>query len=110
MLMKHKPGLRNSALSAREREQAEALSISALSFLASEEARLFAFLDATGLDPGSLREAASSPGFLLAVLEHVAADESLLLAFTANENIDPSAILRAREKLAGPLPDGLREG
>jgi hypothetical protein len=110
MLMKDKSRAKKSASSAAERESAETLAIAVLGFLAAQDDRLLGFLDATGLDPAAMRDAAGSPDFLVAVLEHLASDESLLLTFAAGQSIDPGAVLRARARLAGPLADGLREG
>jgi hypothetical protein len=82
------------------REAAEALSIEALSFLASDPERLERFLSLSGLDPATIRLAASDSGFLAAVLEHFCTDESLLLAFSANTGRDPADIGKALRVLA----------
>jgi hypothetical protein len=82
------------------REAAEALSIEALSFLASDPERLERFLSLSGLDPATIRLAASDPGFLAAVLEHFCTDESLLLAFSANTGRDPADVGKALRVLA----------
>jgi hypothetical protein len=83
------------------REQAEAVAVSALSFLADDAERLGAFLALTGMGPESIRAAASEPHFLAGVLEHVVSDERLLLDFAEHHNIDPFEITRARATLAG---------
>ncbi|MEN5084052.1 DUF3572 domain-containing protein [Bosea sp. TWI1241] len=85
-------------------QEAEALALRALAFLASEPERIEPFLAATGIGPGTLRSAAQEPGFLLAVVDHLCASESLLLEFAANLALDPEVIAQARELLAGP-PD-----
>ena len=85
-----------------DRASAEQLAIECLGFLAGDGERLSAFLAQTGLDPSSLRSAASSPGFLPGVLDHVAGDENLLLAFAADSGRDPASIGRARDLLGGP--------
>lgn len=97
-LFPHKPRAVSS-------DQAEALAIAALGFLASEGSRIAAFLEATGLAPKDLREAARSPGFLAGVLEFLAADESLLLVFSSEKGIDPSLVLGAKQALS-PDPAG----
>jgi DNA polymerase IV len=56
-------------------EQAEAIAISALSFIASDPERLDRFLAVTGLDPAALRAAAGAPGFLSGVLDYLCSDE-----------------------------------
>ncbi len=83
-------------------DEAEALAIGALSFLASEEHRLASFLYQTGLSPADLRREAGSTELLAGVLDFIAADELLLLVFAAEQRIDPTRILHARHLL---LPD-----
>ena len=86
-------------------EQAEAMAIEALGFLASDPERLSRFLDICGLNPGNLRAAAQEPRFLGAVLEYLTTDESLLLAFAANAGRSPEDVARAHVALAGPRAD-----
>ena len=92
------------------RTEAVDLAIHALSFLAADPERLGPFLALSGLDPGRIREAARSPGFLAAVLEHVCSDDSLLGPFTSETGVPPATVDRARQILSGPVPDGLRDG
>jgi hypothetical protein len=87
--------------SSAAREGAEMLAIQALSFIAEEPERLNAFLSASGLALGRLRESASDPGFLAGVLDHMLADESLLMAFTDSAAVDPADIARAKDALGG---------
>jgi len=86
-------------------EWAQTLAIEALGFLAADMERLEPFLSLTGIDPGNLRRVAAEPSFLVAVLDHLAGDESLLLAFAANGGHNPADVERARDALAGPMPD-----
>jgi type IV secretion system protein VirB4 len=51
---------------------------------------------------GSIRAAASQPGFLSAVLDHIAFDEPSLLAFAAEIGEAPETIAAARALLSGP--------
>lgn|SRR5690349_18733472 len=83
------------------RDQAEALSLKALVFLASDEARLTRFLQLTGLAPETLRAQADTPEILAAVLDHILADQTLLLVFAAGEAIEPDQIERARVLISG---------
>lgn len=83
------------------RENAEALAIAALSFLAEDSDRLGAFLALSGLGPESLRAASGDPDFLAGVLDHVVSDEKLLLDFAAHQNVDPFVVTRARIALGG---------
>ena len=82
------------------REEAEALALAALEFLGRDEERISRFLALSGLDPGSLRKAATEPGFLPGVLDHVAGNEALLLAFAEAAGIAPERIGQARHLLA----------
>lgn len=86
-------------------QEAETLAVQALTFIAADGSRLTRFLALTGLDPGTIRDAAGSPGFLGAVLDHVAGDESLLLDFASAAGIRPETVAAAREILAASRPD-----
>jgi hypothetical protein len=82
-------------------EGAEALAIQALSFLAEDSERLTRFFSVTGLDPGGIREAASSPGFLAGVLAYLASDEKLASEFIAAAPCSADDIFRAHAALGG---------
>lgn len=88
------------------RAEAERLALDALGFLASDEDRLFGFLDRTGLRPETLREAATSPGFLAGVLDYVAGDDVLMLGLAGVLGIRPERIMEARERLSPSEPAG----
>lgn len=114
-LTKHKPDRRatvNRRINGTPArvEDAQAIAVEALAFLATDDERLGRFLALTGLSPDTIRAAAASPGFLVAVLDHLAEDESMLVAFSANAGRDPAAVAKARAVLAGPIADGMREG
>ena len=83
------------------REDAEAIAVSALGFIAAESTRLDRFLALTGLDPGGLRQAATQPGFFAAVLDHLAGHEPDLLAFAVEANLSPEKVDAARRILGG---------
>ena len=85
-------------------DEAEAIALMALGFLAEDEARLIRFVTATGVMPDQLRTAASSPATLVAVLDHMLADESQLLVFTSGAGVDPAWVTPARELLAEGAP------
>ncbi len=85
-------------------EEAERLALDALGFLAADEDRLFRFLDATGLRPETLREAAGAPDFLTAVLDYVVSDEPLMLHLAAALTIKPERIMEAKQKLSPSAP------
>jgi hypothetical protein len=71
---------------------AEALAAGALAFLAEDQRRLLAFLDASGSSPEALRRSAGSRETALAVLEHLLGDESQLLIFTTHAGIPPERV------------------
>ncbi len=80
-------------------DQAQAIGLSALAFLAEDLARLTRFLELTGLAPAQLRAQAQSPALLAAVLDHILADESMLLVFTSSHALEPESLAPARDML-----------
>jgi len=87
----------------RSRTAAEAVAVSALAFLASDDERLERFVALAGIDTGRIREIAGQPEFLAAVMDHLMSEETLLLAFAANEGLRPEDVVRAAHALgAGP--------
>lgn len=76
-------------------EDAEAIALQALGFLASDGARLMALLEATGSTPSDLRRMAETPGTLQAILDHITRDESLLLVFASEAGLDPTRVTEA---------------
>ena len=85
--------------------EAESLAVSALAYIAADDARLERFLSLTGLNPSHLRGIADRPEFFGAVLEHLMSDETLLLAFCANGQHDPLTILQACRHFSGAAPE-----
>ncbi len=84
-----------------DQNQAQAIAISALSFIASDEKLLPRFLSLSGIDASQVRSAASEPGFLAGVLQFVAAHEPTLMAFSAETQIAPAAVMAAIRALPG---------
>src|SRR4051812_2175176 len=84
-----------------QRESAETLAITALSFIAGEPESLSRFLALSGIGPATLRRAAADPAFLAGVLDFVLADEPLLVAFAGHAGIAPEGISKARRAFAG---------
>jgi hypothetical protein len=84
-------------------ENAAALALVGLAFLAEDASRLARFLTLTGIGPDHLREAAGATDTLLAVLDHLLTDESLLLVFAASKGIPPDSVAPARAALAREL-------
>jgi hypothetical protein len=83
------------------REEAEALAIQALTFIAGDGERLGRFLAITGIGPTEIRSAAREPGFLGGVLEYIASDDRLVAAFAGEMGLDPVAIDKGRAALSG---------
>ena len=83
-------------------DKAHELAIAGLSWMAADPERLDRFLALSGLDHGTIRAAASQPGFLSAVLDHIAFDEPSLLAFAAEIGEAPETVAAARALLSGP--------
>ena len=86
-------------------QEAEAIAVEALSYIAREPDHLGRFLAFSGLGPETLRDAAAEPGFLAGVLEFLMSDESMLLAFTENARIRPTIIAVAHFRLVGSVDD-----
>jgi hypothetical protein len=107
MLMKGKPKPWPSSRRDIEPVDGETIAIRILNSLATSPERLGQFLAITGVSPESIREVASSPGFLAAVLDYVASDEALLLNISAELDLPPEALAAARESLTprDALPD-----
>jgi len=85
------------------REEAEALAIRALGFVAADPELLPRFLAITGIEAQSIRRAASEPGFLAGVLQFILAHEPTLLRFAEETGTPPAAVGEALRAL--PLGD-----
>lgn len=81
--------------------QAEILAVQILGWLAQDNARISAFLAASGTAPASLREQVQDPSFLLAVIEFLMADEAMLLDCCAALDVAPHQPAAAREAMPG---------
>lgn len=86
-------------------DEAAAIALQALAFLAEDEERLTRFLGLTGNTPENLRAEAKNVQFQAAILEYLLSDESLLLVFCAHSGIDPSLIHPAQYVL-DPVSNG----
>lgn len=85
-----------------DRPAAEHIAVMALAFLSDDPSRLQRFLDLTGLEVRSIRQAASEDQFLGAVLDHLSHDESLLILFSESHDLAPATVLAAHAMLAPP--------
>ena len=80
-------------------DQAAAIGLQGLAWLAADSDRLGRFLALTGIGPENLREKADDPATLAAVLDHLLGHEADLLAFCADSGLEPSLPGLARERL-----------
>ncbi len=83
----------------QDRENAEALAIEALGFIASDPELLPRFLAITGIEAQAIRQAAREPGFLAGVLQFIAAHEPTLLQFSEQTGTPPQAVTAALRAL-----------
>lgn len=86
-------------------DQAEALAVQALIFLANDPELLPRFLSLTGITAGDIRTAAQEPGFLAGVLQFYLAHEPTLLRFCEETGTDPMSFQIALNKLPGGAVD-----
>ena len=84
-----------------DRNNAEEVAISALVFLSNQPEQMQRFMDLTGLDPASIRSAASDRNFLVSVLEHIMQDEAVLLSLAESASLNPADIVAACQILSG---------
>lgn len=89
------------------REEAEGVAIRALGFIAGDPELLPRFLALTGIEAGSIREAAREPGFLSGVLQFILAHEPTLLRFAAETGTPAESVGSAMRAL--PLGDDNHE-
>jgi hypothetical protein len=83
-------------------DSAEGLALAALAWMATDDERLFPFLNATGVTPDTLRASAQDPGFLAGILDHIMGDEATLLACAEALDVKPERIAAAWRKLGPP--------
>lgn len=84
------------------RDTAERLALAALAWMATDDERLYPFLQATGVTPDTLRASASDPGFLAGILDYVMGDETTLLACAEALDVKPETIAAAWRRLGPP--------
>ncbi len=81
-------------------EAAQALALSALSWVLGDSGRAQRLLDLTGLTPDELRAGLGDPGMLVAVLDFLCAHEPDLLAAADALGVTPQQLAAARERIA----------
>ena len=84
-------------------ENAEILALEGLGWLAGDQDGIQRFLDQSGIDADTLRQAADSPEMAVAVLDFLLANEDLLLRFCESAAISPKALHLARHRLGGAV-------
>ena len=82
-----------------EHHDAEALALSALGWVLTDERRADRLLSLTGLTPDVLREGLGKREVQAAVLEFLAAHEPDLVLAADALNVEPTAIIAARDEL-----------
>ena len=87
------------ANAASMREEAEAVAIKALGFVAADPELLSRFLAITGIEATSIRQAALEPGFLAGVAQFVLAHEPTLMRFAEETGTPPEALGKALKAL-----------
>ncbi len=83
----------------KDGEQAQALAIEALAFIAGDAELLPRFLALSGIEADGIRLAAREPGFLAGVLEFIANHEPTLLRFAEHAGMPPASVADALRAL-----------
>ena len=83
------------------RSGAEALALSALAWILSDEARAQRLLGTTGLTPDALREGLGEPALLAAAIRFLEAHEPDLIACASQVGVAPGEMVAARRQLEG---------
>jgi hypothetical protein len=84
-------------------ERAEILALESLGWLAAQDDGMQRFLNQSGIDAASLREAAGSREMGVAVLDFLLGNEELLLQFCESAAIAPKQMHLARHVLGGEM-------
>jgi Protein of unknown function (DUF3572) len=82
-------------------ENAEILALTGLEWLAGDQDSIQRFLDQSGTDAATLRQAAGSSEMAVAILDFLLANEDLLLRFCESASISPKELHLARYRLGG---------
>ena len=88
-----------------ERPTAESgteLAIAILSWLSAEPALMSRFLAMSGIDAGSIREAAKEPGFFGGLTSFLMNHEPTLLQFCADNDVKVEWVQACHQHFAGP--------
>lgn len=83
------------------REKAEVIGLTALSWLVTNEELLPIFMGASGASVEDLKAGANAPEFLGAVLDFLTMDDSWVVAFCDANTMEYETPLQARQMLPG---------
>ncbi len=83
----------------RSLEEAEAVALKALAFIAADDEILSRFVSLTGCGVDDIRHRIGDPGFLGGVLDFILTDEPTLLAFAEAAELAPETPMAARHRL-----------
>ena len=83
----------------RNAEEAEAVALKAIAFIAADEELLPRFVALTGCGADEIRARIGDPAFLGGVLDFILGDEPTLLAFAEAAELAPETPMAARSKL-----------
>jgi hypothetical protein len=84
-------------------DRAETIALDGLGWLAGQDNAIERFLNQSGIDAASLREAAGSREMSVAVLDFLLGNEDLLLQFCESASIAPKQMHLARHVLGGEM-------
>ncbi len=82
-------------------EDAQAIALRALAFVAEDEDRLARFLASSGVGQKDVSGRLGDPAFLAGVLDFVLSDDKMTVEFVNHIDIDPMLPRLARRKLPG---------
>ena len=82
-------------------ERAETIALKALTWMASREGVLEAFLATSGASPDDLRQGAGESALQVALLDHLMSDDALVTDFCDDEGLPYDTPMRARAALPG---------
>jgi hypothetical protein len=88
------------------REEAESIAISALTFLSETPELMQRFLALSGIEASGIRQAAAEPHFFAGVLKFFLAHEPTLMAFCEARSLDPATVAQAVQQLPGGQDSG----
>ena len=83
----------------------ESLAIEILSFLSADEARLLAFLEATGVSVTGLRDRMDDRDFRGGLMDYIASDDTLLVDFARSVRRRPEQVAQEIAARRSVLPD-----